>query len=103
MDNDSPTQLIAGLVARHAMTVAAGSLVTLGLLHAGGDETSFVQIGSSILVGALALGWSWWQKSGQQTVTAALKRITGHATTSGAVASAQSLPAAPVVNQPVKS
>lgn len=92
MDNDSIMQLVTGLAARHAMTVAAGSLVTLGLLHSGADETNFIQLGSGILVGAVALLWSWWQKSGQRTVAAALKRVTGREKTSAAVAVAAVVP-----------
>jgi hypothetical protein len=58
---------IAGLIARHMMTTLAGALVTLGLLQAS-DQNNFVSIASGIVVGALGLAWSWWQKRGQQAM-----------------------------------
>jgi ABC-type nickel/cobalt efflux system permease component RcnA len=73
-DNDQLTAMIAGLASRHVLTVAAGSLVTLGVLHTGNDETQFIQVGSGILVGLLGIGWSWWQKVGQARVRAELAK-----------------------------
>jgi hypothetical protein len=67
-------QTIAGLVARHAMTSLAGALVTLGLLQAG-DRNNFISIASGILVGALGLAWSWWQKRGHASLQAELDRL----------------------------
>ncbi len=62
---------LAGLV-RHGMTTAAGALVAAGLLQSG-DSANFVQIGTGIVLGVVALTWSWWQKVGQAKVTALLK------------------------------
>ena len=77
MDSETTTILqttVAGLV-RHAMTVAAGALVTAGLIHSGTDQTSFVDVGSGIIVGGLGLLWSWWQKVGHQRVVDEVSRL----------------------------
>jgi hypothetical protein len=62
---------LAGLV-RHGMTTAAGALVAAGLLQSG-DSANFEQIGSGLVLGVVALAWSWWQKAGQAKVAALLK------------------------------
>jgi hypothetical protein len=62
---------VAGLI-RHGLTVAAGSLVTLGLLQSN-DSANFVSIGSGLALGAVGIVWSWWQKKGQQQVIDELK------------------------------
>jgi len=64
-------QTIAGLIARHVMTLLAGALVTLGLLQAS-DQNNFISIASGILVGLLGLAWSWWQKVGAARLKAEL-------------------------------
>jgi hypothetical protein len=89
---DSTLELVAGLTARHVLTGIAGSLVTVGAIHPGADESSFVTIGSGIAVWAVGAGWSWWQKTGQQQVAAALKRVTNRSTTVAAVNVAQAVP-----------
>jgi hypothetical protein len=78
-DMDQTTQTIlqttiAGLV-RHGMTLAAGALVTAGLIHSGQDSNSFVDIGSGIVIGALGMLWSWWQKVGQQRLVDEIRRL----------------------------
>ncbi|GEM_PF-3686106 len=89
MDQTTQTILqttIAGLV-RHGMTLAAGALVTAGLIHSGQDSSSFVDIGSGIVVGALGMLWSWWQKVGQQRLVdevARLRKVPRMATKEGA-------------------
>lgn len=52
--------VIAGQI-RHVLTLAAGSLVTLGLLDTGQTE-NFVVIGTGIVVGLVGVGWSYVQK-----------------------------------------
>lgn len=50
-----------GSAVRHSLTVASGVLVTYGLV----DETGaaqLVNIGSGIVAGLVALGWSWYLK-----------------------------------------
>jgi hypothetical protein len=64
---------MAGWV-RHAMTIAAGSLVTAGILQSG-QSSNFIEIGSGIALGLIGLAWSWWQKKGQQAVTAELNKL----------------------------
>ncbi len=51
---------IAGLV-RHGLTIACGVLVTNGLMAAG-DSTNWVNITVGVVMGAVALGWSYAQK-----------------------------------------
>lgn len=64
---------IAGTI-RHGLTIAAGSLVTVGLLSST-DSGNFIQIGSGLALGAIGLAWSWWQKKGQQAVLAELNKF----------------------------
>jgi hypothetical protein len=81
----------AGSVVRHGLTTAAGALVTDGLIESG-DSAGFVKIGTGIVMGVGALALSWWQKSGQAQVAAALKKLTAKNTTAAAVTTAQALP-----------
>ncbi len=54
------TAAIAGLV-RHALTIGCGYLVASGLMVSG-DSTNFVNIAVGVIMGAVALGWSYAQK-----------------------------------------
>jgi hypothetical protein len=91
-------QTAAASVIRHGLTTAAGALVTDGLIESG-DAAGFVKIGSGIVMGVGALGWSWWQKSGQVAVSDALKHLTSKKTAAAAVATAQALPAGAAVTK----
>ncbi len=99
--DDATSQIVqtaGGLLVRHALTVAAGSLVTDGLVQAG-DQDSFIKIGSGIVVGLAAVAWSWWQKSGQAEVQAMLKKMTAKKTVAAAVTTAQALPTGAAVTK----
>lgn len=50
-----------GSAVRHGLTVASGVLLTYGLVDETG-ATQLVNIGSGIVAGLVALGWSWYQK-----------------------------------------
>lgn len=63
-------QTILGLIARHALTTLAGILVSRGYLQASGTDAF---IGACMLI--LGVGWSWWQKTGQQELAAELARF----------------------------
>lgn len=76
MDPNSLQAMVLGLVARHALTALAATLVTLGWIGSG-DQSNFVTIGTGIVMGASAIAWSWWQKTGHAQVLATLNRIRG--------------------------
>src|ERR1700691_5385952 len=59
---------------RHGLTVAAGSLVTLGWIQ-GSQSASFVELGSGIVLGILAYLWSLWQKKGLVAMQDVLHQI----------------------------
>ena len=59
-------------IVRHVLTIAAGSLGSLGVLQAN-QETQFVQMGSSIVLGLAALVWSWYEKQGHAELVRQLK------------------------------
>jgi ABC-type nickel/cobalt efflux system permease component RcnA len=59
---------------RHGLTVAAGSLVTLGWIQTG-QTASFVEIMSGIAIGILGYLWSLWQKKGLVAMQEALHHI----------------------------
>lgn len=46
---------------RHVLTIAAGSLVTVGAIDSSQTE-SFVAIGSGIVLWCATAAWSYWQK-----------------------------------------
>jgi hypothetical protein len=71
MDDIEYWKMLVGSLVRHGLTSVAGVLVTMGLV-APGDKSSFVQVGSGIVVGLVGLGWSWWRKSGRAKVQAEL-------------------------------
>lgn len=58
---DDFTKALVASALRHAMTAAAGILVGYGLLETGQTD-NFVAIGSGFVVGAIGLGWSYFQK-----------------------------------------
>jgi len=64
---DETLQSIGAGIVRHALTAAAGVLVTDGYLQSS-QEQQFIGAGV-FLVG---IAWSWWQKSGQAKVKAQL-------------------------------
>lgn len=90
MDKDLLKAFVAGQV-RHSLTVVAGALMAHGAFATAGDQSQFVQVGSGIVMWAIVGLWSWWQKSGQEQVRAALKRITNRGTTASAVAVANTV------------
>lgn len=51
---------------RHGLTALAGILLEHGLIMAS-DQQKFVEIATSIALGAATLAWSWWQKHRQQS------------------------------------
>lgn len=73
MDQDALKMLAASFV-RHLLTAVAGWMVSAGLLQTG-DQSNFVQITTGIVLGALAIGWSWWQKTGHAAVKAQLESV----------------------------
>lgn len=83
--------IVAGQ-ARHLMSVAGGVLIGAGALSKG-DEASFIQIGTGIVMWAIPAGWSWWQKEGQTKLLAFMAKskpvALSTATTSQAVKAAQ--------------
>ena len=72
MESNLQTLVIGG-VARHVLTGVAGYLVAAGAIHSGQEQTQFVSIGCGIVLWAVGLGWSWWNKHGQAAVMARLK------------------------------
>lgn len=58
--DDFTKSLIASAL-RHIMTAAAGMLVGYGLLETG-QADNFVTIASGFVIGAIGLGWSYFQK-----------------------------------------
>lgn len=52
---------VFGSAVRHALTVGSGVLLTYGLVDETG-ATQLVNIGSGIVMGLVALGWSWYLK-----------------------------------------
>ncbi len=62
-------QTILGLIARHALTTIAGTLVAHGYLASSGTE-QFIGAGMVFL----GIAWSWWQKVGQKEAMELLAR-----------------------------
>lgn len=96
MDDTTKAIVQAALAStiRHGLTVAAGSFVTLGLVQSS-DSGNFVQIGTGIVMGLIALGWSWWQKAGQKRALELLAKAKGSAVKAAIIAAfivAASLP-----------
>lgn len=102
MDTDLLKAFVAGQV-RHLITLAAGYLVAKGIVQSG-DSANFVNIASGAALALIAMGWSWWQKVGQEQVSSALRKLTARQTTEGAVKVAKVLPPASAVTPglPVK-
>jgi hypothetical protein len=65
---DIPT--ILAMLARHALTVLAGALAARGYLDSSATE-GFISAGMTLA----AVGWSWWQKTGQAEVSAELAKL----------------------------
>ena len=63
-------QTILAMLARHALTVFAGALAARGYLDSSVTE-GFISAGMTLA----AVGWSWWQKTGQAEVLAELVRL----------------------------
>lgn len=61
------TQVVAGL-ARHGLSIVAGSLGTLGMLSTT-QQTEFTDIGLSVVTGLFAIGWSYIQKRNVKKAT----------------------------------
>ena len=64
MDWKTDIEPVVTSVIRHALTVAAGSLATAGVIQTD-QQTQFIAIGSGAALWALAQVWSWWQKRKQ--------------------------------------
>ena len=54
------TQVLTAL-ARHGLTALSGFLLADGLLQ-NNQTDQFINIGVSLIVGIVGLGWSYWQK-----------------------------------------
>jgi hypothetical protein len=76
--NNSLLAMVVGLVARHALTALAGTLVTLGLVDKS-QSSNFVEIGVGIAIGGAAIAWSWWRKVGHARALELLDRARGGA------------------------
>jgi hypothetical protein len=76
------TQTILAMLARHALTVAAGWLATKGYIDSSATE-GVISAGMTVA----AVGWSWWQKTGQAEIAAELVKLKAqkNATTAQAV------------------
>lgn len=99
MDDKNPLfPLIAGLVIRHVVGMAAGWLVLHNLLDAS-QQASFAQMGIGIVTGGGVMAWSWWQKTGQAQALALLKKLTRTQTATAAVEVAKTLPAGSAVTK----
>jgi hypothetical protein len=59
---------------RHAMTLGAGALVTYGLIDKAGAE-QLVNLMLGLVMAAIAMGWSYYQKRGQVKVQNELDKI----------------------------
>jgi uncharacterized protein with FMN-binding domain len=102
---DNATQQIVtdsiSLLARHAMTVIASILVADGFLQAT-QQANFVDISIGLLVGVIAIGWSFVNKSlfRQKVVVAA---ITGDQNPSRAIVKSveKAIPAPPSSDPPL--
>ena len=64
---------IAGQV-RHVVSVVAGALIASGAV-ASDDRTVFVNIGTGMVMWAIAAAWDWWQKEGQKQMLATLAKM----------------------------
>lgn len=50
---------------RHAITVSAGWLAAQGVI-AQDQQTQTIQLGTSIVLGLIGVGWAFWQKTHQK-------------------------------------
>jgi len=78
--DDTTQQILQTAIAaavRHSVGILAGSLVTLGWVQSS-QQSSFIEMGSGIALGALAYGWSLWQKKGHAAVVAELAALKGN-------------------------
>lgn len=76
MDSDT-LKFFANFVAKKMAAYLAATLVTMGALHSGSDQTQFVTMGTGVIVGVLAFVWSWWNDRGKQAVLAQLSKAHG--------------------------
>lgn len=74
METDSLVRTITALVARHALTTVAGVLISAGWVDAT-QKGQFITISTGIVVGAVGVAWSWWQKVGQRKVVEDMARV----------------------------
>ena len=75
--DDTTDSIVSTAIAaaiRHGLSIVAGGLVGLGWIQSS-QTASFVDIGVGIAVGALAYGWSLWQKKGVAAVKTELGRL----------------------------
>jgi hypothetical protein len=93
MDANFWQAMLASLIRKGLVTVAT-YLVTANLMTSR-DQESFVNIGVGIVLGGVALGWSWWKNKGQVQVEAHLKKMTGTTTVADANIVAKAAPATP--------
>jgi hypothetical protein len=81
--DDETKQIISTALAsfiRHGLTTAAGIIATLGWIQSSQTQ-SFVDIGSGIALGAIAYGWSLYQKKGLAGMVQALHFTNNNAQT----------------------
>lgn len=64
--------IVAGQV-RTALAGLAGSLVLAGAMDAS-ESSSFVKIGTGIVIYAVPAAWSWWQKVGSVKLLAMIAK-----------------------------
>ena len=83
MDSETIKPLL-GLIARHALTTAAGILASHGYLQSSGTEQF---VGAGLLF--LGVAWSWWQKSGQAAVLTHLAKLRSVASSATLAAAAR--------------
>lgn len=87
MDADT-LKFMANFLAKKIAAYLAATLVTLGALHPGSDETQFTTLLTGIIVGLAAFVWSWWNDRGKQKVLAALAKAHKVAPADASVAAA---------------
>lgn len=87
MDSDT-LKFVANFLAKKIAAYLASALVTIGALHTGSDQASFVTMMTGVIVGLIAFIWSWWNDRGKQLVLATLAKAHRIAPASASTAAA---------------